>query len=215
MKCYRKAGTLIPMLVAAALLGGCGSGVSLEGKVFDWAGVSDKAKAKQKREPKLQKRAPLVLPPSVAAKLPEPGPQQVNAAPENWPDDPDLQRKKELAETKQKLEEYRRNGDFSNKTGMEEFRRIVNPLDRRPGLAAEDSKGIDISSEREASPDITEDIRDNVEFEKLKKATGVASSDPKKAAQENSWRVSKEELKRQNTRQNDSPDITDKFADRW
>ena len=156
------------------------------------------------------------MPPSVAANLPAPGPQQANATPENWPDDPDVRRKRELAEAKKQLEEYRRHGDFSNKGGMEEFRRIVNPLDRRPGLAAEDSKGIDISSESdEASPDITEDIKDNTEFKKLKKATGVASSDPKEAARENSWRVSKEELKRQQKQQNDSPDITDKFADRW
>ena len=213
---YRKAGTLIPLLTAAALLGGCGTdSVSFEGKVFDWAGISDKAKAKQNKEPKLDKRAPLAMPPT-AAKLPEPGTQQANAAPENWPDDPDVRRKRELAETKKKLEEYRRHGDFSDRTGMEEFRRIVDPLERRPGLVADDSKGIDLgSADDEASPDITEDIKDNVEFKKLKKATGEASSDPKEAARQNSWRVSKEELKRQEKQHNDSPDITDNFGSRW
>lgn len=211
---YRNVRTLVPALVAAALLAGCGGGVSLEGKVFDWAGVSDKAKAKSKKEPKLQKRAPLVLPPAVA-NLPAPGPQQASAAPENWPDDPDVRRRQELAATKKKLEDYRRHGDFTDKTGMDEFRKIVEPLDRRPGLVAEDSKGSDISSVQEASPDITEEIKDNVDFEKRQKATGVASSDPREAQKESSWRVSKEELKRQNDRHNDSPDATDKFAERW
>jgi hypothetical protein len=63
--------------VAAALaLSACGGeGVQLEGKMFDWMGVSSSALEARKAEPKMVDRAPLVVPPSVT-RLPEPGTQQ-------------------------------------------------------------------------------------------------------------------------------------------
>lgn len=63
--------------VAAALaLSACGGeGVQLEGKMFDWMGVSSSALEARKAEPKMADRAPLVVPPSVT-RLPEPGTQQ-------------------------------------------------------------------------------------------------------------------------------------------
>ncbi len=65
------------LLAAAALalwalpLGGCDS-VALEGKVFDWIGISGSALDAKTRDPKMAERAPLVVPPKVT-RLPEPG----------------------------------------------------------------------------------------------------------------------------------------------
>jgi hypothetical protein len=55
----------------AVLLGACDS-VNLEGKVFDWMGISGSALDEKRRDPKMAERAPLVVPPNVA-RLPEPG----------------------------------------------------------------------------------------------------------------------------------------------
>lgn len=60
------------MLALSALaLGACDS-LSLEGKVFDWMGVSGSALEEKRRDPRMAERAPLVVPPSVT-RLPEPG----------------------------------------------------------------------------------------------------------------------------------------------
>src|SRR5262245_1730753 len=61
-------------VLAALALSACGGvdGIQLEGKVFDWMGVSASALDNRTREPKLADRAPLVVPPSTT-KLPEPG----------------------------------------------------------------------------------------------------------------------------------------------
>lgn len=53
-------------------LGACGDGLQLEGKVFDWMGISGSALDAKKREPNMAARAPLVVPPNVT-RLPEPG----------------------------------------------------------------------------------------------------------------------------------------------
>jgi hypothetical protein len=52
--------------------GGCTDGVDMNGKVFDWMGISPSAQAAKKTEPKLAERAPLVLPPAEYV-LPPPG----------------------------------------------------------------------------------------------------------------------------------------------
>jgi hypothetical protein len=61
-------------LAATLALGGCGGvdGIELNGKLFDWMGISPAALEGTKREPQLAARAPLVLPPRADA-LPEPG----------------------------------------------------------------------------------------------------------------------------------------------
>jgi hypothetical protein len=56
---------------ALLVLSGCDS-VALEGKVFDWMGVSGSAMDQNRRDPKMADRAPLVVPPNVA-RLPQPG----------------------------------------------------------------------------------------------------------------------------------------------
>ena len=53
-------------------LGACVDGLQLEGKVFDWMGISSSALDAKKSEPKMTARAPLVVPPNVT-RLPEPG----------------------------------------------------------------------------------------------------------------------------------------------
>jgi hypothetical protein len=92
------------------LLAGCAdSGLDLNGKVFDWMGVSASALAAKKDEPKLADRAPLVLPPD-SSRLPEPGsgkpPQQAMA----WPDDEEQRAKREARE-RQRLHEAYCRGD--------------------------------------------------------------------------------------------------------
>jgi hypothetical protein len=65
----------LPAAAALALsvlaLAGCDS-VALEGKMFDWMGISGSALDENRRDPKMAERAPLVVPPNVA-RLPEPG----------------------------------------------------------------------------------------------------------------------------------------------
>lgn len=56
----------------ALTLSACIDGLQLEGKVFDWMGVSGSALDANKRDPKMADRAPLVVPPNVS-RLPEPG----------------------------------------------------------------------------------------------------------------------------------------------
>jgi hypothetical protein len=104
------------------LLGGCAdSGFDLNGKVFDWMGVSASALAAKKDEPKLAERAPLVLPPN-STRLPEPGsgkaPQQAMA----WPDDEE-QRAKREAQERQRLHDAYCRGDVQWKD------RVMNPED--------------------------------------------------------------------------------------
>ncbi|KAB2913591.1 MAG: hypothetical protein F9K29_16215 [Hyphomicrobiaceae bacterium] len=62
------------MFASTLALGGCGGfdGVELNGKIFDWMGISSSALEGSRREPQLADRAPLVLPPD-AKRLPEPG----------------------------------------------------------------------------------------------------------------------------------------------
>jgi len=78
------------------LLSGCSDGIELNGKVFDWMGISPAAQEANRREPKLAERAPLVVPPD-AKRLPEPGSE---AAPAKivWPDDPEQRKVREAAE---------------------------------------------------------------------------------------------------------------------
>jgi hypothetical protein len=56
---------------ALLALSGCDS-VALEGKAFDWLGISGSALDEKRSDPKMVDRAPLVVPPSVA-RLPAPG----------------------------------------------------------------------------------------------------------------------------------------------
>jgi hypothetical protein len=57
---------------ATLVLGGCSDGLEVNGKIFDWMGISSTAMEQSKREPQVAARAPLVLPPS-SNRLPAPG----------------------------------------------------------------------------------------------------------------------------------------------
>lgn len=60
---------------ATLVLGGCSDGLEVNGKLFDWMGVSTAAMQQSKREPQVAARAPLVLPPN-SNRLPAPGSEQ-------------------------------------------------------------------------------------------------------------------------------------------
>lgn len=78
-------------LACVAALGGCGSGVQLEGKVFDYMGVSGDS---QQADVHMSERPPLLVPPNVKT-LPQPGSNaSVVTARQDWPDDPELVRKR-------------------------------------------------------------------------------------------------------------------------
>jgi hypothetical protein len=135
------------------VLSGCadGSGLELNGKMFDWIGISPSALAARRDEPKLADRAPLVIPPD-SARLPEPGSgqtvqtaQTAKAAPTvqaaktaptvqaakttptvqsgtAWPEDPD-QRKSREAQERERLHQAYCRGDMQWKD------RALNPGD--------------------------------------------------------------------------------------
>jgi len=87
------------LVVACALalaLGGCG-GVQLEGKVFDYMGVSGD---RQEADVRMSERPPLLLPPNTKT-LPQPGAGVTAAAArQDWPDDPERVKKRIVAEKK-------------------------------------------------------------------------------------------------------------------
>lgn len=99
---------LKPLAGAAALaclmaLGGCAGGfdgIDLNGKVFDWMGVSAASQAARDKEPKLADRAPLVLPPD-PNRLPEPGSGQAATVIAGI-EDPDV-KKAEAAKERERL----------------------------------------------------------------------------------------------------------------
>jgi len=119
-------------------MGGCAATdqIEFQGKIFEMAGLTNR----EKKESVPVERPPLVVPPS--KKLPQPGPRQAVAAPQNWPVDPDEVAKKNEAKEKKRLEKYYRDGDFSDKAGIEEFEYITNERDRRPGMASKTANEI-------------------------------------------------------------------------
>lgn len=90
-KLPRKGLGLLAACAAALALAGCG-GIEFQGKVFEYAGLSDIGKPKP--DVKMTERAPLLVPPDTT-RLPPPGPAVVTPA--NWPIDSDLTRKQAAA----------------------------------------------------------------------------------------------------------------------
>jgi len=107
----RFGGWLAGAAVASTLLvAGCADGIDLNGKVFDWMGISPAAQEARRYEPKLADRAPLVMPPDVS-RLPQPGSENVPEPTQTaWPDDPE-QRKVREAQERQRLHEAYCRGD--------------------------------------------------------------------------------------------------------
>lgn len=118
-------------VAAAMLLGGCGGGVSLEGPGFEALGLTGN---KNKKDVKVPDRAPLLLPPD-RARLPEPQqPTAVAAQQQDWPSDPDLQRKAEEEEVAVKEREYEDYGDWSKNADLDEFEKLMDPAMRSKGI---------------------------------------------------------------------------------
>jgi hypothetical protein len=86
--------------LAALALAGCDS-VALEGKLFDWAGISGSALDEKRRDPKMAERAPLVVPPSVT-RLPEPGSGKTGSEEVAALNDPEL-KKQAAAKERERL----------------------------------------------------------------------------------------------------------------
>ncbi|MEM7192517.1 MAG: hypothetical protein AAF405_06540 [Pseudomonadota bacterium] len=90
-------------VVCVALLSGCG-GVELEGKVFDYAGLSGKVGG-PKVDPTMSTRAPLMVPPNTG-RLPAPAERRsVAATREDWPDDPEKVRLRQIEQQKAAVDE--------------------------------------------------------------------------------------------------------------
>lgn len=121
------------MLASAALLGGtlalggCGS-VEFEGKAFEMMGLGSTAERKDKQ---MADRAPLVMPPE--EQLPKPGPRAEVQEPEDWPDDPQLRKKKRMAEAEAEREKYYREGNWDEEAEAEDFEKL-SEFERRPGI---------------------------------------------------------------------------------
>jgi hypothetical protein len=91
-----RAASAAAVVAVSVTLSGCGGvdGIELNGKVFDWMGVSSAAQKASNTEAKLPARAGLVMPPD-ANRLPEPGSGQDGSEIQTQLNDPD--RKRELA----------------------------------------------------------------------------------------------------------------------
>ena len=83
---------------SALLLAGCAdAGIDLNGKFFDYLGISPAAQEARRYEPQVAERAPLVMPPDTKA-LPQPGSGQAPSPQLAWPDDPDQRKVREAKE---------------------------------------------------------------------------------------------------------------------
>ncbi|MGH6734955.1 MAG: hypothetical protein ACRECX_02590 [Methyloceanibacter sp.] len=148
---------LAGVLACVALLGGCGGGVELQGKVFDYMGVSG-----DRQEPDVQmtERPPLLVPPSVQS-LPSPGQGSAVTARQDWPDDPEKVRKRVAKEQEAK------------KAEIQAAANPTNPYAGKPTLLDKLFKGSE--SETEPVPDVPEpDASD-----RLPESNAVAESRPK------------------------------------
>jgi len=89
-------GRIAAALACATLLSGCGGGVELEGKIFDYAGLS--GSTAKKPDPTMSSRASLMVPPNLQ-RLPTPTEaRSVAANRQDWPDDPEKVRVREIKE---------------------------------------------------------------------------------------------------------------------
>lgn len=127
-------------LAAALMLAGCGVGgvdLQVDAPVLDAVGLNLSSKPKQEED--LPERPGLVMPPSAAAaagSLPPPGERTAGAA-QNWPVDPDLQKKKKSEQEAEAREKYCREGDWSGKGGIAEYEKSIGNQERCPSKIGE------------------------------------------------------------------------------
>ncbi|WP_141700656.1 hypothetical protein [Methyloceanibacter superfactus] len=100
---------LAGVVACVAALGGCG-GVELQGKVFDYMGVSGD---RQQPDVRMSERPPLLIPPNTKA-LPQPGTGSTATARADWPDDPEKVRTRVANEQKAKQAKIEAAADPTN-----------------------------------------------------------------------------------------------------
>ena len=100
---YLKQISAAAVVASAVALSACSGvdGVDMNGKVFDWMGLSPAAQEGRSREPKMADRAPLVVPPNVN-RLPEPGSGKTSSEDVAALNDPEL-RKQAAAKERERL----------------------------------------------------------------------------------------------------------------
>jgi hypothetical protein len=103
-------------------IAGCGAGdVYIDAPALEAVGINLNEKAEEEDIPE---RAGIVLPPSTDS-LPEPGQKTAAAAPaQNWPDDPEVSKKRKEEADAAAREEYCKNGKW-DKGNIDEFEKNV------------------------------------------------------------------------------------------
>ena len=61
-----------------------------------------------------------------------------SAQPDNWPTDPEDSAKGEASEALKKKKEYQDKGDWSKNADIDEFEKLMDPLERTPGIFSKD-----------------------------------------------------------------------------
>jgi hypothetical protein len=123
-------GSVLAATVAALALGGCEGGYDIEVNAPILNAVGLNLSSKPKAEADLPERPGLVMPPSTAS-LPQPG-ERTAAAAQNWPVDPDQERKKKADADTAAREKYCAEGDWSGKGGITEFEKNTGVTPRCP-----------------------------------------------------------------------------------
>lgn len=131
--CYMRRLAIVPALAAAMTISACGGGIELEGPGFEKFGLTGKKHV----EKQVPDRAPLLIPPN-RTNLPEPAPQVAAVRPENWPIDPLAVGSAEAIAAWKKKKEYQDKGDWSKTAGTDEFEKLMDPLERTPGIFSKD-----------------------------------------------------------------------------
>lgn len=114
-----KTGMAATAVTAAIILSGCAEGVEVNSRLLDSVGLSTAALSAKQPEPKLQPRAPLVMPPTTQ-RLPEPGsspqPQPGEmAGNQAWPKDRDQERIALAKDKDRQQAEYCRDGNWKER----------------------------------------------------------------------------------------------------
>ena len=117
----------------ALALGGCG-GIEFQGKLFDYAGLSNIGKPQA--DARMADRAPLLIPPG-PQRLPPPGSPQITRA--DWPADTDKEQKR-IAEAKQSAERAK----AANAEPNNPYAGKKNLLDKVLGRDAPEEAGVDV-----------------------------------------------------------------------
>lgn len=121
-------GACVAGAVLCLALGGCGAAggidLDIDAPALDAIGLNLSSKPKQEED--IPERPGLVMPPAnAAATLPQPGERTASVASQNWPADPDLQKKQKAEADAEAREKYCREGDWSGKGGITEFDKNV------------------------------------------------------------------------------------------